>query len=93
MADIYGRLYLRTIINANGTSTRVSGGIMPIEAAQAMYEASQSCVDMLELQARASRIIAKITGAEAGLVTAGACAGLLLGTAACVTGLDPGKMN
>jgi D-glucosaminate-6-phosphate ammonia-lyase len=66
MADIYGRLYLRTIINANGTSTRVSGGIMPIEAAQAMYEASQSCVDMLELQARASRIIAKITGAEAG---------------------------
>jgi seryl-tRNA(Sec) selenium transferase len=58
--DIYGQLCLRTIINAKGTSTRVSCGIMPIEAAQAMYEASQSCVDMLELQARASEIIAEI---------------------------------
>jgi L-seryl-tRNA(Ser) seleniumtransferase len=48
---------------------------------------------MAELQARASEIIAEITGAEAGLVTAGAAAGLLLGTAACVTGLDPGRMN
>src|SRR4051812_18843579 len=93
MADIYERLGVPTIINAKGTSTRVSGAIMPIEVARAMYEASQSCVDMLALQARASEIIAEITGAEAGLVTAGASAGLLLGTAACVTGLDPGKMN
>ena len=38
-------------------------------------------------------LIAEATGAEAGLVTAGAAAGLLLGTAACVTGLDPGRMN
>ncbi len=93
MEHLYERLGVRTIINAKGTSTRVSGGIMPIEAARAMYEASQACVDMIELQARASEIIAEITGAEAGLVTAGASAGLLLGTAACVTGLDPGKMN
>lgn len=93
MAEIYERLGVPTIINAKGTSTRVSGAIMPIEVARAMYEASQSCVDMLELQARASEIIAEVTRAEAGLVTAGASAGLLLGTAACVTGLDPGKMN
>ena len=58
-----------------------------------MVEASQHCVEMAELQARASEIIAEITGAEAGLVTAGAAAGLLLGTAACVTGLDAGRMN
>ena len=45
------------------------------------------------LQARASKVIAEATGAEAGLVTSGAAAGLLLGTAACVTGLDPGSMN
>jgi D-glucosaminate-6-phosphate ammonia-lyase len=48
---------------------------------------------MAELQARASEIIAGITGAEAGLVTPGAAAGLLLGAAACVTGLDAGRMN
>lgn len=93
MSNIYERLGVRTIINASGPATRLSGSIMPPEVADAMREASQSCVDIAELQARASQIIAEITGAEAGYVTSGAAAGLLLGTAACVTGLDPGKMN
>ena len=66
---------------------------MAPEVSEAMKEASQFCVDIAEFQARASEIIAGITGAEAGYVTSGAAAGLLLGTAACVTGLDPGKMN
>jgi D-glucosaminate-6-phosphate ammonia-lyase len=93
MANVYERVGVRTIINAKGPSTRLSGGQMRAEVAQAMVEASQHCVDMAELQARASEIIADITGAEAGLVTSGAAAGLLLGTAACVTGLDAGRMN
>ena len=50
-------------------------------------------MDIAELQAVASRVIAEITGSEAGYVTSGAAAGLLLGAAACVTGLDPRKMN
>jgi D-glucosaminate-6-phosphate ammonia-lyase len=93
MANIYDSLGVRTIINAQSPATRLSGGIMPPEVASAMAEASQHCVDIAELQAAASRIIAQATGAEAGLVTSGAAAALLLGTAACVTGLDPGKMN
>src|SRR6185369_1079202 len=93
MATIYDRLGVRPIINAQGPATRLSGGIMPREVAEAMVEASQHCVDIAALQAAASRHIAAATGAEAGLVTSGAAAGLLLGTAACVTGLDPGKMN
>jgi L-seryl-tRNA(Ser) seleniumtransferase len=93
MSSIYDRLGIPTIINAKGPSTRLSGAILPDEVAEAMREASQQCVDMAELQARASTMIAEATGAEAGYVTAGAAAGLLLGTAACVTGLDPGKMN
>jgi D-glucosaminate-6-phosphate ammonia-lyase len=93
MANIYERLGVRTIINANGPATRLSGGIMRPEVSAAMVEASQHCVEMAELQACASEIIAEITGAEAGLVTSGAAAGLLLGAAACVTGLDPGRMN
>jgi L-seryl-tRNA(Ser) seleniumtransferase len=93
MANIYERLGVRTIINGQGPATRLSGGIMPPEVAQTMVEASRHCVDIAELQAAASRIIAEATGAEAGLVTSGAAAGLMLGTAACVTGLDPGKMN
>ena len=57
-----------------------------------MSEASRHCVDMAELQAAASKIIAQTTGAEAGYVASGASACLLLATAACMTGLDPGRM-
>ena len=93
MLNVYERLGVPTIINAKGTATRVSGAPMPPEIAAAMQEATQHCVDMAQLQGRASEIIAQATGAEAGMVTAGASAGLLLGTAACLAGLDPARMN
>ena len=93
MGDIYERLGVRTIINAAGPATRLSGSILSEEVAEAMREASQFCVNIEELQAWAGGVIAEITGAEAGYVTAGAASGQMLGIAACVTGLDPGKMN
>ncbi|MBL8689597.1 MAG: aminotransferase class V-fold PLP-dependent enzyme [Rhodospirillaceae bacterium] len=91
--NVYQRLGLRTIVNASGPSTRLTGGIMRPEVAEAMAEASQWCVDLAELQGRASEVIAEATGAEAGYVTAGASAALMLGSAACLAGLDPAKMN
>jgi L-seryl-tRNA(Ser) seleniumtransferase len=90
--SVYDTIGVRTIINAKGPSTRVSGGILAPEVTAAMTEAAEHCVDMAEIQAAACKIIAQVTGAEAGIVTSGAAAGLLLGTAACVAGLDPGKM-
>lgn len=93
METVYDRLGVRTIINAAGPVTRLSGAIMAPEVGAAMGEASRFCVDIAELQARAGEVIAELTGAEAGYVTSGAAAGLLLATAACVTGPDPGKMN
>ena len=90
--SIYDSLGARTIINAKGTSTRVSGALLAPEVTAAMQQAGEYCVDMAELQAAASKTIAQATGAEAGIVTSGAAAGLLLGTAACVAGLDPVKM-
>jgi D-glucosaminate-6-phosphate ammonia-lyase len=89
---VYDTLGVRTIINAKGTATRLSGGIMRPEVSAAMVEASQSCVDMAELQAAASKQIAKVTGAEAGYIASGASACLLLATAACIAGFDPGRM-
>lgn len=89
---IFEELGVRTIINAKGPSTRVSGGFLSAEVAAAMQSAGEHCVDMAELQAAASGILSAVTGAEAGIVTSGAAAGLLLGTAACVAGLDPAKM-
>ena len=89
--SIYDTIGVRTIINAKGTSTRVSGALLAPEVTAAMQEAAQHCVDMAEIQAAASKIIAEVTGAEAGIVTSGAAAGLLLGSAACVAGLDPAE--
>ena len=93
MSNIYEKIGVPLIINAKGPATRLSGGVMADEVSKAMQEATQYCIDMTELQTKASGIISEITGAEAGFVTSGAAAGLLLGTAACVTRLDPGKMN
>lgn len=90
--NVYSGLGVDLIINAKGTATRLSGGIMRPEVAEAMAQASQHCVDIAELQAAASREIAKATGAEAGYVASGASACLLLATAACITRLDPGRM-
>jgi L-seryl-tRNA(Ser) seleniumtransferase len=90
--SIFSELGVRTIINAKGPATRLSGGFLAPEIIAAMADATRHCVDVAELQARASTMIGEVTGAEAGIVTAGAAAGLLVGTAACMTGLDPGKM-
>jgi L-seryl-tRNA(Ser) seleniumtransferase len=83
----------RRIINAYGTNTRLSGGMMAPEAVAAMAEAARSCFEMPDVQAAASRAIVEATGAEAGIVTAGAAAALMLGAAACMARLDPAAMN
>ena len=90
--NIYERRGVRTLINAKGPATRLSGGIMRPEVTAAMAEAARHCVDMAELEAHASQVIAGVTGAEAGYVASGAAACLTLATAACVTGLEPGRM-
>jgi L-seryl-tRNA(Ser) seleniumtransferase len=66
---------------------------MAPEVLAAMAEAARATVEMHHLQAAASREIAKATGAEAGIVTSGASAAVLLGAAACMARLDPGAMN
>ena len=62
------RFGLRPVVNGNGTVTRLSGGIMAPEVADAMREASQHTFDMWELHAAACRVIARSTGAPAGIV-------------------------
>jgi L-seryl-tRNA(Ser) seleniumtransferase len=91
--SIYERFGVRTRINAAGLLTRLGGSLMPPEVVEAMTEAARGFVDMAELQAAASAVIARHTGAEAGIVTAGAAAGLTLGTAACLAGLDAARMD
>lgn len=90
---VYDRLGVKRRVNGAGTLTRLGGSLMPPEVLAAMAEAAESCVDVAELQAAASRVIARHTGAEAGIVTSGAAAALTLGTAACLTGFDAARMD
>jgi len=90
---IYERLGVRPVVNAAGTLTRLGGTLMCAEAVQAMNEAAGSAVAIDELQEAASRVIARHTGAEAGLVTSGAFGALVLATGACIAGLDVPRMN
>jgi len=91
--NIYESLGVKTLINCQGEVTRLGGALMEQETIDAMAEAARYSVRMDELQAAASRIIARVTGAEAGYVTSGASAALTLATAACLAGLDVGRMN
>jgi L-seryl-tRNA(Ser) seleniumtransferase len=90
---IYQDLGLRPIINASGAVTRLGGAPMPAAVLEAFVEAAGDWVPLDELQAAASRVIAEVTGAEAGLVTSGSAAALTLGAAAILTGQDPGRME
>lgn len=90
---IYERFGVKPIINAAGAMTRYGGALIDQEVLEAMNEAARYSVRIDELQAAASKVIAEITHAEAGIVTAGAAAALTLGTAACITGFDVARMN
>ena len=90
--DIYTALGVKRRINAAGTLTRLGGALMGEEVVAAMAEAARASVDIGELQAAASRTIARITGAEAGIVTTGAAAALTLAAAAAMTRWDIARM-
>jgi len=90
-AGVYEKLGVKRIVNGAGTITRFGGSLMPHEVIAAMAEAARSFVDVDELYVKCGEVVAKHTGAEAGLVTTGCAASLMLGTAAAVAGKDPAK--
>lgn len=91
-STIYDELGVRRTINGVGTRTQVSGARLRDGVAEAMARASDAHVYVPDLQAAASERIAEATGAEAGFVTPGAAAGMLLGAAACIAGDDYATM-
>ena len=89
--DIYDQLGIRKIVNGDATLTSLGGSVMPPEVLAAMVEAARHFVDIDELQRKAGTKIAEWTRNEAAYVSCGAAAGLVLSTAACITGLDADK--
>jgi L-seryl-tRNA(Ser) seleniumtransferase len=91
--SIYEQLGVRTIINASGATTAVSGTLMSPEVAEAMVEAAKAFVVLDELNAKVGEKIASVTGAEAGYVTCGSAAAMAIAAAACIAGSDPARIR
>jgi D-glucosaminate-6-phosphate ammonia-lyase len=91
--DLLQELGVRPFINAAGTYTKLTASLMPPEVMQAMQSVSRKYVDLVELNQAVGRRVASLLGCEAAMVTAGAASALTLGTAACVTGKDIGKIQ
>src|SRR5918996_1404832 len=83
--NVYERLGIRRVINADATLTRLGGSLMGTQVLDAMREAAGSFVDMYELQQVVGRRLADLTRNEAAYVSTGAAAGLVLATLAAMT--------
>jgi L-seryl-tRNA(Ser) seleniumtransferase len=90
--NIYSRIGVRSLINGRGTWTYLSGSLELPEVRAAKQAAAEHFVDIFELQHGASRRLAELSGAEAGMVTSGAAGAMASATAACIAGSDPAKI-
>lgn len=86
--DIRSRLGLRPVINVSGTMTSLGASIVVPQAVEAVSAILSEFVELGDLQRRASAVIADLTGAEAGFITASCSAAISLAVAAAMTGPD-----
>jgi L-seryl-tRNA(Ser) seleniumtransferase len=86
--DIRRSLNLRPVINVSGTMTSLGASIIVPQAIAAMTAIMPHFVEIDELQKQASAVIARLCGAQAGLVTASCSAAITLSVAAAMTGDD-----
>ena len=87
--DFLAELGVPPVINGAGVYTMLTGSLMWPEAVAAIEAMSHQFVRLDELHDAVGRRIASLVGSEAAMVPSGAYAGLLLGTAACMTGTNP----
>ncbi|MFM9106521.1 MAG: aminotransferase class V-fold PLP-dependent enzyme, partial [Chloroflexota bacterium] len=87
-AGVYESLGLTRIVNADARLTKLGGSLMPPEVVAAMLDAASGYVDMFAFQEAAGARLAELTRNEAAFVSAGAAAGLVVSTLACMVGTD-----
>lgn len=83
--DIRKALGLRPVINVSGTMTSLGASIIVPEAIAAMAAIAPQFVEMDALFRKASVVISRLTGGEAGLVTASCASGIALAVAGAMT--------
>jgi L-seryl-tRNA(Ser) seleniumtransferase len=91
--DLFKELGVTPIINAGVTMTFLSGSLMMPEVVEAINSTSHDFANMYELQDKIGAKMAEMLHCEAAMVTSGAACGILLGTAAAITGTNPEKIK
>ena len=84
--SIYQNIGVTPVINAAGPITMFGGTKLRPEVHSAMNAASQTMIDLHQLNDKAGEILASYAGAEAGMVTSGSAGALILQAAAVVAG-------
>ena len=93
MTTHYADLGVRPVVNAAATLTRLGGSLMPPPVLDAMRDAAENFVDLVELQRRVGEQIARLTGNEACYISSGAAAGIAISVAGCIAGSDPDAIH
>jgi D-glucosaminate-6-phosphate ammonia-lyase len=91
--NVYEAVGVRPLINCKGTFTIITGSLTLPEVKKAMDDASRHFVHLDELMAAVGTRLARLTGAQWGIVTAGCAAAMTAATCACVAGGSPEKMQ
>jgi L-seryl-tRNA(Ser) seleniumtransferase len=91
--DYFAELGVKPFINAGGAYSALGGARMRPEVVDAMRYAATHKVKMRDLHTAIGERISALTGSEAAMVTAGATASIVLGSAACMTMGDEDKMQ
>jgi D-glucosaminate-6-phosphate ammonia-lyase len=86
-------LGLRPLINVSGTMTALGASIVVPEAIAAMQRILPEFVDMADLHRKASVVIARLCGAEAGTITACTSSGITVAIAGCMTGAELARIE
>lgn len=90
--NIYEAIGATPLINARGTVTIIGASKVLPEVQHAMDEAVKDYVQLDELMDAVAVRLSNLTGAEWGVVTAGASAAITAATAGCIAGGDPDKL-
>lgn len=86
--DVFTKYDLRKVINVSGRETAYGAAKVPDQVIRAVASILPHSVDVLDLEAAASEVVARVTGAEAGFITGCAAAGISVSVAACMAGSD-----
>ena len=86
------KLGVKTWINGENWSTTIGGSVLDERVIELMSEAAQVFCNVQELLDRAAARVAKLCAVEAAYITSGSAAGIVLATAACITGKSHRKM-